>query len=65
MNVSIVDEGEKDDTPQKTDKQTKPKKNKKSVTSESANIGGIYNRIIHFFRRIFFCFITYQERIRE
>jgi hypothetical protein len=46
-----------------TNKQSQ--KNKKSVTSESANIGGIYNRIIHFFRRIFFCFITYQERIRE
>jgi hypothetical protein len=29
MNVSIVDEGEKDDTPQKTDKQTKPKKQTK------------------------------------
>jgi hypothetical protein len=28
MNVSIVDEGENDDTPQKTDKQTKPKKQK-------------------------------------
>jgi hypothetical protein len=29
MNVSIVDEGENDDTPQKTDKQTKPKKKQK------------------------------------
>ncbi len=62
MNVSIVDEGEKDDTPQtkqKTDKQ------KERDIWECQYIGGIYNRIIHFFRRIFLFYIPYQERIRE
>jgi hypothetical protein len=42
--------------PKKQTNKQSQKKNKKSVTSESANIGGIYNRIIHFFRRIFFLF---------